>query len=734
MQPVHQLGARTAAAGGRQAERGLVQIDHRRERRHPIGRARSRARDPHRAARGGAAGDQLGDQSALAGAGRAGDQHAQPAIRGDRAREPGVELRELRGAADQLAAALEPRAIALVEAPRAKHLDHRPGPGRSRQLAQRVQAAGQPARTADEQRAIWRRLAGQRAGLVDRVGRDPRAAVGRATHRHARRDRLRAARGHPGARADPQVHGAATGRVARHRRRVERPAHRDRHVVLAGDLQAERDDQAVGLELEHHAAALVGERAEALRHRAQHVARRPGELAGNDHDAPALGQRAGGHLTEIVVDRSVADRGDRRAAWRLGLDVEIVVVAGVLGGAGRQRIAVVGGVVVEPQRGGRDPGRDLEPLVGPPHERRGLADLRRIIAARLGQQVAEPGRSGDRRVGLPAGIGHRGARLEPRDRRDGGRVVGRGLRRARVGLEAVERARRGRGELDALEVLAAIAPVERPARRTGGERRVPRAGCTWDGRRTRNGRRTRHSRRRWRARNRRRGRQPWLRRRDHRVVQRERRGRARWRVLVGHGRAHRRRAARRPHHAHRRARHRARDRVARQRRVDRRGALDMPRDHRPARSRLEGREPLGQRARTRLHRGPRARRRELRTGPALPRLARQGDRDRVGHLARHARVQVIDPRRLGAPHRFEDRLEIGAAVQRLAGQQLPRDDAEREHVGRDRGALADRLLGRHVTRLAPQPAALERRGERSARDPEVEDLDVALDRQHHVRR
>ncbi|MCX5746396.1 MAG: hypothetical protein NT062_28295 [Proteobacteria bacterium] len=72
--------------------------------------------------------------------------------------------------------------------------------------------------------------------------------------------------------------------------------------------------------------------------------------------------------------------------------------------------------------------------------------------------------------------------------------------------------------------------------------------------------------------------------------------------------------------------------------------------------------------------------------------------------------------------------------QRLAGEQLPRDDAEREHVGRRGGRLADRLLRGHVARLAAEPAPLERRRERRPRDPEIEDLHVAVGRQHDVRR
>jgi hypothetical protein len=63
---------------------------------------------------------------------------------------------------------------------------------------------------------------------------------------------------------------------------------------------------------------------------------------------------------------------------------------------------------------------------------------------------------------------------------------------------------------------------------------------------------------------------------------------------------------------------------------------------------------------------------------------------------------------------------------RAPGVELPRDDREREHVGRRRRRLAARLLGRHVARLAAQAPPLEGRREARARDAEVEDLAVAL--------
>ena len=129
------------------------------------------------------------------------------------------------------------------------------------------------------------------------------------------------------------------------------------------------------------------------------------------------------------------------------------------------------------------------------------------------------------------------------------------------------------------------------------------------------------------------------------------------------------------------------------------------------------------------------RRREIAARAARRRLARQrASRSPSTISSGTSGVEPIDRRHVGAPHRLEDRLEVGAANSGSAGEQLPRDDAEREHVGRRRRRLAERLLGRHVARLAAQAPPLERGGERRARDPEVEDLHVAVGRQHHVRR
>ena len=68
--------------------------------------------------------DQLGDEPALAGAGGAADQGDEPAVRGDRALEPRLELGELR-ACDRrtLPRRSSARAVALVEAARPDDLD-----------------------------------------------------------------------------------------------------------------------------------------------------------------------------------------------------------------------------------------------------------------------------------------------------------------------------------------------------------------------------------------------------------------------------------------------------------------------------------------------------------------------------------------------------------------------------------------------------------------------------------
>src|SRR5438067_1771549 len=70
--------------------------------------------------------------------------------------------------------------------------------------------------------------------------------------------------------ADPQRRADrpdAGADLAGQRAGIERPAHRDRDIVLARDLEPERDDQRVVFEREHDATPLIGELAEAPRDR-----------------------------------------------------------------------------------------------------------------------------------------------------------------------------------------------------------------------------------------------------------------------------------------------------------------------------------------------------------------------------------------------------------------------------------------------------------------------------------
>src|SRR6185503_20266628 len=99
-------------------------------------------------------------------------QHAQPPIGGGGAVEPALELGELGGAADEVAAALEARAVALVEAARPDHLDDAAAAGDAApggELAQRVQAAGEPSHAADKQQTIGHNVAHEGTNLVDHI-------------------------------------------------------------------------------------------------------------------------------------------------------------------------------------------------------------------------------------------------------------------------------------------------------------------------------------------------------------------------------------------------------------------------------------------------------------------------------------------------------------------------------------------------------------------------------------
>ena len=104
---------------------------------------------------------------------------------------------------------------------------------------------------------------------------------------------------------------------------------------------------------------------------------------------------------------------------------------------------------------------------------------------------------------------------------------------------------------------------------------------------------------------------------------------------------------------------------------------------------------------------------------------------------RHVRHALRGARRVVRDDRVQLR-ERGLRFERMrAGGELVEDDAEREHVARRAGALAARLLRRHVARRAEdhvgagvaRQLARGRAGRgQQARQPEVEQLDVAVAR------
>ncbi len=150
--------------------------------------------------------------------------------------------------------------------------------------------------------------------------------------------------------------------------------------------------------------------------------------------------------------------------------------------------------------------------------------------------------------------------------------------------------------------------------------------------------------------------------------------------------------------------------------------------------------PLRDRARRRMQLHAR---RDVVEPLAKQRRARQAALDIALERGEHDRIQrgrtrrVVARRRhdLGladAAHRLEVRLR---REQRRRGDQLPRDHARREHVGRRADGEAERRLRRHVAELAFDLTALGvQRAALRLRDAEVDHLQVPGVREDQVRR
>ena len=134
-------------------------------------------------------------------------------------------------------------------------------------------------------------------------------------------------------------------------------------------------------------------------------------------------------------------------------------------------------------------------------------------------------------------------------------------------------------------------------------------------------------------------------------------------------------------------------------------------------------------------------------GEPRRRIALEHARDVIAQPLGHALPRGVVQRRRALERRRHDRAGGRAAERRHAGDQLVEDHAEREDVDARVERLAGTLLGRHVARRARRgrhAAALEHRrpsgrqlvaaDHRVARQPEVDELDAALRRQHHVLR
>ena len=152
------------------------------------------------------------------------------------------------------------------------------------------------------------------------------------------------------------------------------------------------------------------------------------------------------------------------------------------------------------------------------------------------------------------------------------------------------------------------------------------------------------------------------------------------------------------------------------------------------------RAPLGHRARVGVHPGTgrevieRVAKRRRRRQPAI-RIALECIEDHAIELRRAARVAARWRHDVGLADPAH-RLEVGARrEQRGCGDQLPRDDAEREDVGDRRQRNPERSLGRHVAELALHQAALgvELAAARLG-DPEIDHLEVTGVRHDQVRR
>ena len=173
-----------------------------------------------------------------------------------------------------------------------------------------------------------------------------------------------------------------------------------------------------------------------------------------------------------------------------------------------------------------------------------------------------------------------------------------------------------------------------------------------------------------------------------------------------------------------------------------RRALEVDREHPGQLTFVEQRESLEDRLDLRPDVFARTRNRR----DAQRSIERIRERAGVGEpLERRARETALqDPDDRAWQHRLgrgagEDglshRMRRVALEGAMSGHQLVRQHAEREHVGRSRRLLGGELLRRAVRDTRRQPRDLERaRRPRRGEQPEVGDLDVALDGDEHVGR
>ena len=291
----------------------------------------------HRRATRRAPRDQLGDEPALAGAGGARitsavSRRSAAIARWNHASSSASCTR----AADELAAPLEPRAIALVEAARADDLDHAAAaadPLRRRHLAQLVE----PARHAARRR---RRTAADRAHASRASARASSIAsrgCGRREPPPNARRRRAAVRGRDtGARADPQRGPACRSlpprRASSPPRRAPSPSRSRRRPRRRPRGRTRRAAQASSSS-QHDTAALIRELAEAARDRPQQVAVAHRRAA--PRRRPCVGVREQRRSASAPRSSSIGSSIERRIVDGTScviLDLEIVEARGLADG------------------------------------------------------------------------------------------------------------------------------------------------------------------------------------------------------------------------------------------------------------------------------------------------------------------------------------------------------------------------------------------------------------------